>query len=153
MRTIKTIKTVATVGMAAFLVSVSSAHAIDLIADATIRPFSPGLADKADELNHRLGNPIGHAAAAGTNMVLPGSGAVLEGAWTVQRFGVPDSRTRGRGRSTSPGARSNPRHGQSRLGNFCHTRIGRFGPGALKPGGVPCHAMTRHGTLLGAVGK
>lgn len=136
----KSIKTIVA-GAAISLLSLSNVHAQGFLADTFIRPFSPQLADAADRLNHNLGNPVDHAIAAGANAVVPGSGALLEGAWAVQRSGL-----------LTPPPAQGPAH-QVPTGNFCHTQVGRFGPGPFNPLGMFCTANTPFGVVPGTIGR
>lgn len=40
---------------------------------------------------------------------------------------------------------------QQRMGNFCMTQAGRFGPGPVNPIGAPCQAFTPWGVQIGQV--
>jgi len=65
--------------------SLSTAHASGFLADTFIRPFSPQLADAADDWNRRAGHPVEAAVSAAADAYVPGSGAALQGAWAIQR--------------------------------------------------------------------
>jgi len=63
----------------------STVHAGGFLADTFLRPISPQLADAADDWNRRAGHPVEAAVSAAADSYAPGSGAVLQGAWALQR--------------------------------------------------------------------
>ena len=136
MKTIKTLVAAATLS----LLALTNAHAGGFLADTFIRPFSPEAADAADRINHNLGNPVDHAIAAGANVIVPGSGAVIEGGYAIQRSGVLN----GVGQAQQQ---------QIPMGNFCLTQVGRFGPGPMNRIGSFCQAGTPWGVVPGTVGR
>lgn len=124
-------------------VGVSNANAGGFLADTFIRPFSPQLADDADKLNHNLGNPVDHTAAAIAEAYVPGAGQAMEGYWAMQRSGglIPqvDRPSASRQIAAPP------------MGNFCNTPVGTFGPGPFNPIGSWCTANTPVGVISGQV--
>lgn len=53
-----------------------------------INKVVPGLGVVLDDMNDSMGNPVDHAAAVVANAYVPGSGAVMEAGWAVQRSGA-----------------------------------------------------------------
>ena len=142
----KTTQLISTAAIVFATLGVTTAHAGGFLADTFIRPFSPDAADAADRLNHQFGNPVDHSIAAGANVIVPGSGAVLEGGWAIQRSGILNPR-----RQSAP--RGTPiRQVAMTTGNFCVTPAGRFGPGPMNALGSPCYVRTQFGTVVGHIG-
>ena len=73
------------VGCILAALSATPVFASGFLADTFIRPFSPQLADTADNLNRQLGHPVEAAAASVANAYVPGAGAVMQGGWALQR--------------------------------------------------------------------
>jgi hypothetical protein len=131
------------IGLATAIIGAAGkADAGGFISDTFIRPLSSDLADKADAVNHDLGNPVDHAIAGAAESVVPGSGTALEGAWALQRSRILPPMNSGFGA---------PRPGGQVLGNFCMTSVGRFGPGPLNPVGMSCAANTPVGVVVGQI--
>jgi hypothetical protein len=84
-----------------------------------------------DRLNHNLGNPVDHAIAAGANAIVPGSGAVIEAGYAIQRSGVLNGIGQAQQHGAAHPAPSHhvPHHGSHSghhrpapmLGNLCRT--------------------------------
>jgi len=70
----------------AFSAISGSAHAGGVGGDL-INKIVPGLGTALDEINHRMGNPVDHAAAAVLDVYVPGAGRALETGWALQRSG------------------------------------------------------------------
>ena len=76
-----------------------------------------GVGRAADKLNHQLGNPVDHAAAAALDAYVPGAGRALEAGWALQRSGAFNQRQHHRN--------SRPYQGQQNpFSRKCATRYG-----------------------------
>lgn len=77
-----------------------------------------------DQWNAEHGNPVDHLAAAGANVLVPGSGPVLEGVWAFNRMG-------------GFGVFGRPM--PAPMGDQCLTPWGISNPGPWEPIGSACN--------------
>lgn len=111
-----------------------------------INQIAPGVRTEMDRINHNLGNPVDHAAAAALDTFVPGSGGAVEAGWAVQRSGMLDD-----GRGTR-GDTPVPMPLTQAYGNVCITQAGYF-LGPMNPLGMSCQVMTPYGVVGGYVGR
>jgi hypothetical protein len=129
-----------------------------------------------DRLNGQMGRPFDRAAAQAVDVVVPGSGAVIQGAWELQRSGVLNGPAANQNRvpqapqqvewNNGNNNQQSGRFGRTStanfppmqppmpalvLGNFCATPAGMFGPGPVQPVGSSCNAYTPFGPVFGMV--
>jgi hypothetical protein len=77
--------TLTALAVVAAMAQTQTASASGFLADTFIRPFSPQLANAADDWNHRNGRPVEAAAARVADAYVPGSGAAMMTGWEIQR--------------------------------------------------------------------
>ena len=171
--TIKKFRKFIAAAVVTFIFGAGSAHAGGFLADTFIKPFNPNLARQLDQANAAAGNPLDHAIAAGANAVVPGSGAVIEGAWAIQRSGmlspqgfpprVPNGQPMPPLGWPQPVGMPQPINlpppgfpqpfppgfpqQMPQMGNLCLTPMGVF-PGPFNPVGMPCMTPAGQGYVV-----
>jgi|GEM_PF-6687867 len=146
------IRKIAAIACSTAVFGIAPVAKADGVIGGLINQVAPGVGTALDRANHDLGHPFENAVAQGADAVLPGSGAVLQAGWAIQRgLNVPGAAPQAGGQGPMPPMPAPMPLPQPPMVNRCATPIGLFGPGLFAPLGSPCHVYGPYGVVMGTM--